>query len=128
MANPSQPHNPVPRYKFPATYRIKKRGDFVTLQKNGRKAHTPHLLLVYAPSPLPHSRFGITITKKVALRSNRRALFKRRMRELFRLNHTKFREPLDLIAIGRQQSTDCSYAELRREFLGALKHNRLLKA
>ena len=114
------------RFIFPATFRIKKRGEFQRIQRSGKKMYSKHFLIIVAPSDRSESRLGVTVSRKVSKRAVRRNLVKRRIREIFRLYRSRLREALDIVIIARDGADACSYADMRKEILGTLKHNGYL--
>lgn len=112
---------------FSSEERIKRRNEFERIQSRGRKLHAPHFILIYEKSKSPPARLGITITTKVEPRSVGRNRIKRRIREIFRLNKHSLRDPLDLVIIGKQGVSECTYKEIEQELLGTLRHHGLLK-
>lgn len=115
------------QFKFPPKLRIKKRSDFVELQEKGQKLFSRNFLIIVNSSQLENSRFGVTITTKVDKRAVKRNKLKRRLREIFRLTHNKFKVPIDLIVIARNDATELTFAEVKRQILGTLKNKGFLK-
>jgi ribonuclease P protein component len=112
--------------KFPLTgsQRLKKRHEFTDLQAHGKKIFSKHFLILIAPSELPKSRLGITVTTKIDKRSVGRNLIKRRVREFFRTQQHRLTGIFDLVVIARQEANLCTFEEIRRELSGALKYHK----
>ncbi len=117
------------RYSFGSEKRIKKRKDFLILQKNGRKWKTDHFLVVCGKSSGEgeHSRLGITITKKVHKRAVQRNLLKRRVREVFRKLYGFILEPVDIVVVAHREATSIDYLEIKRELNYALRRLGVLE-
>jgi len=118
---------PLKDQKLTKTRRIKKRPEFLRIQKSGRKAGSKHFLLVTSPPIGAESRFGVTVTTKVHKRAVRRNLVKRRLKDLFRRHRADFSKPSDIVVIARNGATELSAQETRTEVLGLLVKARLLK-
>jgi len=71
--------------------RLAKRREFLRVYETGRKLFSRYSVLFVAPNGLPHSRIGITATKKLG-KANVRNRLKRWTREVYR----RQREPLGL--------------------------------
>ena len=76
---------------LPKQKRLAKRREFVSVYESGRKVFSRYLVLFFAGNDLPHSRIGITATKKLG-KANVRNRLKRWTRETYR----RQREPLGL--------------------------------
>ena len=104
--------------------RLRKRGEFLSAQRRGRRVHGQHLIIIAAPAPATTStdqlRLGITASKKVG-KAVQRNLVKRRLREIFRLHAGRFSARADVVVIARHSASQSSYAELRRDFLQSLQ-------
>lgn len=118
--------NKITTKEFPAKYRIKKRSEFVRLQGEARKLYGKHVLVLVAPSGLPHSRFGVVITRKIDKRAVVRNRIKRWMREIFRTHRAGLKENFDILIIARRGILDCTFEQLEREVLSVLKRERCI--
>ena len=78
---------------LPKERRLAKRREFVRVYESGRKVFSRYAVLFFAGNDLPHSRIGITATKKLG-KANVRNRLKRWTRETYR----RQREPLGLDA------------------------------
>jgi ribonuclease P protein component len=76
---------------LPKEKRLAKRREFLRVYESGRKLFSRYSVLFVAPNGLPHSRIGITATKKLG-KANVRNRLKRWTREVYR----RQREPLGL--------------------------------
>jgi ribonuclease P protein component len=78
---------------LPKEKRLAKRREFVRVYDTGQKLFSRYSVVFYASNDLPHSRIGITATKKAG-KANVRNRLKRWTRETYR----RQREPLGLDA------------------------------
>ena len=78
---------------LPKEKRLAKRREFVRVYETGQKLFSRYSVLFFAINDLPHSRIGITATKKLG-KANVRNRLKRWTRETYR----RQREPLNLDA------------------------------
>ena len=76
---------------LPKTRRLAKRREFLHVYEAGRKHFSRYSVLFYIANALPHSRMGVTATKKLG-KANVRNRLKRWTREVYR----KHRAPLAL--------------------------------
>ena len=83
----------VPTEALPKTKRLAKRREFLHVYETGRKLFSRYTVVFFAPSGLPHSRIGITATKKLG-KANVRNRLKRWTREVYR----RQRDPLGIDA------------------------------
>src|SRR5690606_8110681 len=75
----------APSEGFPPSARLKRRQEFLRVQREGTRVHTPHYVVVVLRRPEGDDvrRLGITVTKKVAGAVGRNRV-KRVVREVFR--------------------------------------------
>jgi ribonuclease P protein component len=112
------------RFSFPKTARVRRRREFLTLQRNGRRRHTEHFVVIRCPTDAPDSRIGITVSSRVgnAVIRNR---VKRFVRELFRVHRRSFVPAQDLVVIAKPGADALSYAQAATELSRALEiHGR----
>lgn len=112
---------------FPQCLRLRRRRDFLRVQRSGAKHHTRFFLVFVAPSALrrqgtvltaseaavmvsglPGTRLGITVTRKVgkAVKRNR---IKRLVREAFRRERNALPAGLDLVWVAKRDAIDSTY-------------------
>ena len=98
--------------RFPASHRLRRRGDFLKVQRDGARVHTPHFVVVVLRRPEGGAlrRLGITVTKKVSGAVGRNRV-KRVMREVFRQNRHLFPEGCDVVVIAKSGAPELRYAE-----------------
>jgi ribonuclease P protein component len=117
--------------RFPATFRLRKRREFLRVQNGGAKHHTRHFLVFVTPTKAARSdvvtpadgktekmpamvRLGITVTRKVgpAVVRNR---IKRFVREAFRRKRGQFVAPCDMVWVAKQSAATVRYADVVAE-------------
>lgn len=104
---------------FPKRARLRKRNDYLRVQRDGRRHHTPHFVVLSTPSQLAESRMGVTVSSKVgnAVVRNR---IKRMVREVVRVSWRLVIPPADIVVIAKPGAAHAVHAEaaaeLRRAF------------
>ncbi len=89
---------------FSKALRLRKRREFLRVQRSGTKIHTRSFLVFVAPQEPDRrgpSRLGITVTRKVAGAVGRNAI-KRRVREGFRRNRHLLPDGYDLVFVAKR--------------------------
>ena len=115
------------RFGIPSTSRLTKSSEFKEVQNRGKKLSSKHLLLFLQKKDAPPSQIGITVSTKVSSKAVDRNRVKRRLRELFRTSAPQFTCSVELVVIARQGAHECSFADLRKQFLGTLHSHGYLK-
>jgi ribonuclease P protein component len=100
--------------------RIRRRSDYLQIQKRGRRLHTRHFIILVLPNETGLRRIGVTVTKKVSSAVGRNRV-KRLVREVFRRNRSLFPEGSDVVLIARDGAASLSYALVLDEMRGALE-------
>ncbi len=103
---------------LPKAARVRKRGEFLSIQNGGKRLSTRHFLLVHRPGQGRDARLGTTVTKKIggAVIRNR---VKRAIRETFRQVRVDL-PALDLVVIARNGSGALSALDVASELSPAL--------
>jgi len=104
------------KLRFPTSFRVRSRFDFLRIQRCGRKVKGRCFILLTLENDLPFSRFGITVSKKNgnAVKRNR---IKRKIREIQRLNRNEIVSGRDIVVIARKQAAEASFGEMESEYL-----------
>jgi ribonuclease P protein component len=103
------------RFGFGKKLRVRKRREFLAVQRRGRSRHTPHFVVLSIPrADGGPSRAGVTVSRRVgnAVLRNR---VKRRVREFFRLHRRDLPVARDFVCIAKSGAERLSYAEIARE-------------
>jgi len=106
---------------FPKTLRLRKRHEFQTAWRLGRKKHTPHFLVVIYHHGGATTRIGITASRKTGNAVTRNRI-KRQIREFFRTCHVGVDRGYDVSVIAKQGAARLDYAAVSCE-LGGLFHD-----
>jgi ribonuclease P protein component len=103
--------------------RLRKRPEYLRVQGAGRKWVSGSLILQTAPGANPESpAFGITVSKKASPASVRRNRIKRRLRALaYDVLPEGALPGTDYVLVGRAETLNKPYAELRRDLIWCLK-------
>ncbi len=113
--------NPAPQgQQLPRAARIRKRAEFVKLQRISRRGAGVRFVVITATQRTGISRIGITASRRIggAVVRNR---VKRLVREFFRRYRHRIVPAQDVLVIARQGAATATYAEVRRELARALK-------
>jgi len=104
---------------FPKSLRLRKRADFVTLQRATAKITVTGFLVVWQDTGRGLPRLGITASKKIGCAVVRNRI-KRFVRETFR--HTsRSLPPVDINVIARRESATMDFHGVRRELEKAFR-------
>lgn len=108
---------------LPKQKRLAKRREFLQIYESGQKVFSRYAVLFFAPNGLPHSRLGITATKKLGKAHDRNRV-KRWTREVYR----RQREPLgidgqslDLVVNVKPNARDASFEDFSRDLARLLQ-------
>ena len=113
---------------FPPRLRLRKRREFLRVQRKGRKLQLEHFLVFAAPleasaehrDDLPPTRLGITVTRKVGNAVTRNRI-KRLVREAFRRNQVSFPRGFDVVFVAKRGRVPGSYAEVASQVQNVAK-------
>jgi ribonuclease P protein component len=105
---------------FPAEARLRRRSEFLTIQRRGERVFGRRLIILWTKGATPRTRIGITVSKKVG-NAVRRNQIKRWIREVFRRHPGPSDPPLDLIVTAKRGVEDFSYDAIRDELTNVLQ-------
>lgn len=106
-----------PASRFPKSARLRKRREFLLVQRRGTRVYTAHFVAVVHRGSQPWPRLGITVTKKVAGAVGRNRV-RRVVREVFRRNTSLFPRA-ELVLIARRGAPELGYAAVLDELRAA---------
>ncbi|MGE5820632.1 MAG: ribonuclease P protein component [Deltaproteobacteria bacterium] len=89
------------REKFPKSARLKKRPEFVSLSRTGKKVHSPNFIVIRKSNEHGENRLGITVSSKVGNAAVRNRI-KRLVREFFRRRRHEWLPASDIVVIARK--------------------------
>ena len=119
------------RGTFGPRVRLRRREEFVRVERQGRRVSGRFLTLVGSPNTLDCDRLGIIASRRVggAVERNRA---KRRLRALFRVAaaheaRTAGRIPMDIVAIARRELVDAPASDLAADWQQALRRLRKVR-
>ena len=103
--------------RLPRACRIRRRGEFLELQRGGRRQTTPHFVVLTRNRPAPPPRLGITTSRKVGSAPQRNRV-RRLVREFFRRNRSLIGN-LDVVVIAKPTAAEVTFANVDHE-LGSI--------
>ncbi|RMG16298.1 MAG: ribonuclease P protein component [Deltaproteobacteria bacterium] len=109
------------RQRLPRSARLRRRREFVEVQRYGRSVRTRVLVLLVATNELGRRRLGVTVSRRVSRRAVDRNRIKRRLREIFRRERGVLPDGVDVVLVARPAALDASYETLRSAFLEAAR-------
>jgi ribonuclease P protein component len=104
-------------FSFPKSHRLLNRGDFVNLNRKGKRYHTAHFVILLFKGRQGFSRLGISASKRTGNAVTRNRI-KRLIRECYRLNKTSFPQGWDIILSAKKGAGDLDLWKVREELLG----------
>lgn len=107
-------------YSLPKTARLIKRHDFRRLQREGSRFSGAYLTFCFEITNPNLTKLGITVSKKFG-HAAKRNLFKRRVREAFRLCQHTLPEGLQ-IHVSPKTNTPPSFAQIKEDFTLLIHH------
>jgi len=95
---------------------LKSNRSFRRLYAKGRHQGARTLVLYCRGNGSAGNRLGITVSAKLggAVRRNR---IRRRIREIYRTNESRFKTGFDIVAVARHGSCDAAYSQIEEDFL-----------
>ena len=108
---------------LPKQKRLAKRREFVRVYESGRKVFSRYSVLFFAGNDLPHSRIGITATKKLG-KANVRNRLKRWTREIYRRQRDPLAldaQALDIVVNVKPNAADATFADYSRDLARVLE-------
>ena len=107
--------------------RLKKRSDFLCVQREGRKWVAKGLIVEIRPNDNQGIRYGLTVSKRVSKLAVARNLLKRRLKAVSCHVLPEYKDQnLDIVLIGRLMGQGRSYDELQNDVRWCLKKMDIL--
>ena len=98
---------------------------FRRLYSTGGKGNA--FLVLYARrNRLGINRVGVTVSKKLGKAVVRNRV-RRRLREVYRLNESRFLPGWDIVVVARGRAVDATFPELTKAYLGLAKKSGILR-
>lgn len=103
--------------------RLTRQADIDAVYKTGRRLHAKAFRIHVKPNSLPHSRFTVSVPKRVctAVLRNR---WKRLLRESFRLSKEKVGPGLDIVAVPTRPPEELKRPQVEFVFVELVKKYR----
>lgn len=108
---------------LPKQKRLAKRREFVRVYDSGQKVFSRYTVLFFAANDLPHSRIGITATKKLG-KANVRNRLKRWTRETWRRQRDPLAldpQSLDIVVNVKPNAAAASFEDFSRDLTRVLE-------
>lgn len=108
---------------LPKQKRLAKRREFLHVYETGRKLFSRFAVVFFAANALPHSRLGITATKKTG-KAHTRNLFKRWTREVYRRHRESLgidARGLDVVVNIKPNAATASFQDFERDLVRVLQ-------
>ena len=99
---------------YPKAVRIRRRREFLALQRDGRRRHTPHFVVIRRTSIGAASRLGVTVSARIG-NSVVRNRVKRLVREVFRNRRADLLPASDVLVIAKPGASILTYAQAATE-------------
>ena len=98
-------------------YIVKSHQDFNAIIKTGKKVNGKYFVIYYKENNINHSRFGISVGKKLG-NAVFRNLYKRRIKDIISKNN--FNNSTDYVIILRTATLDISYDLMKESLISLL--------
>ena len=98
---------------------------FRRLYSTGGKGNA-YLVLYARRNRLGINRVGVTVSKKLGKAVVRNRV-RRRLREVYRLNESRFLPGWDIVVVARGRTVDASFSDLTRSYLALAKKLGILR-
>ncbi len=102
-------------YKFLKKHHLRTQRDFQTAYGEGAKTYSKMFTIFLCENNLNYPRLGLSVRKKFGSAPQRNK-FKRRMREIFRLNKNDIFPSVDIIIIPGNESANANFKQLEKGF------------
>jgi ribonuclease P protein component len=112
------------REDFPKSARLRKRPEFLSLSRTGKKVHSHNFVVISQSNDRGESRLGITVSGKVgnAVARNR---IKRLVREIFRTGRRELGSAVDILVIAKPGAASLGSRLIEKEIKKSLNASGL---
>jgi len=107
------------RFCLPRTACLRKRAEFLRAYEKGKRVMAASCVIYILENGLPHSRLGVTVSRKVGKAVTRNRV-KRRLREIFRTSSELPSPPCDIVVNARRATPAIPYRWIKKDFLKAV--------
>ncbi len=105
--------------RFPPRLRLRKRHEFVALQRHGERHGASHFVVITRTLDSGPPRLGVTTSRKVGSAPERNRV-RRLVREFFRRHRAALTPPRDVLVIARPGAAAVAYADVVQQLARAL--------
>ena len=111
-------------FLFPKKERLLKRGDFVNLNRAGKRYYSKHFTTIIKRNKQGVTKLGVTVSKKAgkAVQRNRT---KRLIREFFRLNKKHLPQGYDIVIVTKKNVCNLDLQTVQKELAKILLNKSL---
>lgn len=106
--------------------RLAKKSDIDNLFQRGKRARSPFFAVSFCINDLKNSRFATVVANKVTKKATIRNRLRRQIREIIRLNLSKFSHNYDILINISKNCLEQDYRLLEKELLDLLKRNKII--
>ena len=118
---------------LPEPHRLKNRQDYRAVYAQGIRRYSPHLTLIALKErhldlefPLPPTRFGISIGKKVSKKAVVRNRIKRQLKGVIRTCLQGIEPGWKVVIVVKPKAIECKYEHFLRELEELLKQTKII--
>src|SRR5262249_49914187 len=105
---------PAASRAYPRAVRLRRRREFLALQRHGRRRHTPSFVVLEAPAVGPPPRLRGPVRSRVG-NAVVRTRVKRLVREIFRERRADMPATLDIVVIAKPHAAQITHAQAATE-------------
>lgn len=102
-------------FSFKKSMHVRKRWEFAKIRRLGHKFYGKHICFQFTVDTTGPSKLGLTVSRKYGSAIERN-LFKRRMREFFRLQNSSFPENINLNILPLLHTKKASFDQLKEDW------------
>lgn len=105
--------------RFPKANRLLTKNDYQDVFRKGKRIYSHTFCLFYRENPANDARLGVVVGKKKVAKAVNRNIFKRLVREFFRLRKSEL-DSLDIVVLVNRKPTASQTTQQLRQELNAL--------